>query len=94
MFGQILGDRLDRRPDPRIIGGKEAKQRDQKQRGVERVGVVVLAKDAVSQTALKDLLADRFGRLLPIAATLSNPKLRARRTPRSTATQIISFEET
>ena len=45
VLGQVLGDRLDRRPHPRVVGGQEAEQRDQQGRGVERVGVVVLAED-------------------------------------------------
>ena len=95
VLGQLLGDRPDRGAHPRVVRGQEADQRDQQGGGVERVGVVVLAEDAVAHSALEDLLADLARRSPPTrSATSSTPTLRARRAPRSSATQIISFEET
>ena len=95
VLGQVVGDRLDRGPHPRVVGREEAQQRDQQGRGVERVGLVVLAEDAVADAALEDL---RAASRRPSAPTRRRPRRgrrsRARRAPRSTATQIISFEET
>ena len=46
VLGQLVGDREHRVADPLVIGRQEADQRDQQRRGVERVGLVVLAEDA------------------------------------------------
>jgi hypothetical protein len=56
--GQLSLDRLDGRADPRVIGREEAEQGDQQGRGVECVGLVVLAEDPVTYSPLEDLLAD------------------------------------
>ena len=56
MLGELVGDRQHRRPHALVVGGQEADQRDQQQRGVERVGLVVLAEDAaLADAALEDL---------------------------------------
>ena len=55
VLGQVVGDRLDRGAHALVVGGEEAQQRDQQGRGVERVGLVVLAEDAVAAAALEDL---------------------------------------
>ncbi len=94
MLGQVGGDCVDRVAHPRVVGREEAEERDQQQRGVEGVGVVVLAKDAVADAALEDLGLELIRPLLPLRGQLVESPRRARRAPRSTATQIISFEET
>ncbi len=47
VLGQVVGDRVStRRAQPLVVAGQEAEDRRQQRRGVERVGVVVLAQHA------------------------------------------------
>ena len=64
VLGQLVGDRQHRVADPRVVGRQEAHQRHQQQRGVERVGLVVLDEDAalvdpVGADVGVDLVGDR-----------------------------------
>ncbi len=76
--GQVLGDRLDRVANARVVGTQEAEQRDQEGGGVEGVGLVVLAEDAVANAALEDLLAHALGRRPPLLGDLHRSRCRGR----------------
>ena len=71
VLGQLLGDRGDRVAHPLVGARQEAEQRGQQGRGVEGVGVVVLAEDAavadaVGEDVLLDLVGDRGPFLLEL----------------------------
>ena len=81
--------------DALVLSGEEANERDQQRRGVERIGLVVLAEDAALRDALgEDVGADLVGFRLPLlgqprlALELGEPRAAVR------ATQHISFDET
>ena len=70
----LLELRLDRehgRLDPFVVGGQEADQREQQRRGVERVGLVVLAEHAaVGHAVREDVLADLLSGRPPLGGEL------------------------
>ena len=49
VLGQVVGDRVDRRAQALVVGGQEAEDRREQRRRVERVGLVVLAQDALAR---------------------------------------------
>ena len=57
VLGQLVGDRQHARAQPLVVAGQEAEDRGQQRRGVERVGVVVLAQHA----ALVDAVLEDVG---------------------------------
>ena len=57
--------------DPLVVGGKEADERDQQRRGVELVGVVVLAEDAaLADPVGEDVGLDPVGLRAPLGGAL------------------------
>ena len=78
-----------------VVAGQEAEERSQQRRGVERVGVVVLAQDAVAHAVLEDVGLDLVGDRLPSSCCSSgSPRISASLAARSSATQHISFDDT
>src|SRR3712207_1953584 len=59
---QVAFDGEDRVAHAGIVWWQEPQQRDQQQRGVERVGLVMLAEDPVLDAALEDLLVEAVGK--------------------------------
>ena len=96
VLGQLLGDRVDRRAQPLVVGGEEAEDRGEQHRGVERVGLVVLAQDAaVADAVLEDVGADLLGGRAPLCRLLAGRRgSRPACAARSSATQHMSFDET
>ena len=86
---QLVGYREHRRPDLLVLGRQEAHERHHQDRRVERVGLVVLQKTPRSSIrVLADVGVDLVRRGLPCStAYLVSSRIRARRAPRSAATQ-------
>src|SRR5204863_1978122 len=72
VLGEPVRDRRDGGAQALVLAGKEAEDRRQQRRGVEGLGLVVLAQDASGGAVLEDVPADLLGgrvpRLLPLAA--------------------------
>ena len=77
------------------VGRQEAHERHEQERRVERIGLVVLGEDAALVEAVgADVGVDLVGGRLPRARRArSSSRRRARRAPRSAATQHMTFEE-
>ena len=58
VLGQVVRDRVDGLAQAVVVARQEAEDRRQQRRRVERVGVVVLAHDAVADAVLEDVLPD------------------------------------
>ena len=56
VLGQVVGDREHALVQALVVGGQEAEDRRQQRRGVQRVGLVVLAQHAVLEAVLEDVL--------------------------------------
>src|SRR3954447_15966852 len=85
---QLVGDREDRGADPRVVRGKEADERDEEVRRVERRRVVVLREDTTLVDAVgEDVGLDLVGGHLPalrelrLVAQLGEPGTTIRRYP-------------
>ena len=66
VLGQLLGDGEHGVPETLVVAGQEPEDRRQQRRGVERVGLVVLAQDAaITDAVLEDVAADLLGRRPP-----------------------------
>ena len=73
--GELVGDGEHGRPHARVVGREEPDQRHQQQRGVERVGVVVLGEDATLVDAVRaDVGVDLVGRGLPALGQRRRPR--------------------
>ena len=95
MVIELVEDREHRRPYALVVGRQEADDRDEQTGGVQCLGVVVLDEHAAVVDAVgQDVLADLIGARLPALPSSGSPCRSARRAPRSSATQHISFEET
>ena len=88
VLGQLLGDRVHGRVQALVVAGEEAEDRGQEHRGIERVGLVVLAQDppfgdAVLEDVRADLVGRRTprGRLLGVASDLGELRCAVERDP-------------
>ena len=72
LLGQLVGDRQHAGPQARVVPGQEPEDRGEQRRGVERVGLVVLAQDAAGVGAvLEDVGPDLLGRRAPLGGPLA-----------------------
>ena len=66
VLGQLIGDRQHARPQDLVVAWEEPEDRGQQRRGVERLGVVVLAQHAsLVDAVLEDVGLDLRGGLCP-----------------------------
>ena len=66
VLGEVVRDRQHRRVQGRVVVGKEAEDRREQRRRVERIGLVVLAKHAVAGAVLEDVGPDLLGGRAPL----------------------------
>ncbi len=66
VLGQLVGDRVDGRPQPGIVGGQESELRGEQGGRIECVGVVVLPQHAaLAHPVLEDVGPDLLRRVPP-----------------------------
>ncbi len=96
VLGELVGDRQHGGADALVVAGKEAHDRDEQDRRVEVLGVVVLHEDAAVVDALLEDLRAASRRPRPATARRARRRRAPARgaAPRSTATQHITFDAT
>ena len=95
VLGQVGSDRVDGGAQSVVVGRKEAEDRGEQHRGIERVGLVVLAQHAlVGRPMGEDVGADLLSGLAPLLRERASPRISARLAARSSATQHMSFDDT